>query len=241
MPRALDLTPLTEPVDSGDAAEFFAGVAREPGYNQWSRGFAVAGIVALSLLLLPFLGLAVLLVVLGIDGELQAPATPFDIGTMVAAFVTIAAIVAALVWALLRSIHSLERREEWWRLSRFGAANNLVFSPWAADPGYPGSTFRGQFVTLLDHFDSAEGGYGIVRVSRYKTRSSGDDHGYIAVRLTGPIEPMEPHLANLLFGLRVEITEGWLFAHPPRVFDLLDPATHERVFRIIDEIRGVRP
>ena len=244
MSRALDLTPLTEPVYRSDAAEFFAGVAREPGYRQWSRGFVIAGIVALSLLLLPFIGLVLLLVLLWIEGELVEPSTPFDLAAAVAAGLALALVPAALVWALLRVIHSLGRREEWLRLSRFAAANGLVFSPWREDPDYPGSTFRGQYVTLLDHFEPVEGGafgYGTVRIAKYSTRSSGVDHGYLAVRLVHPVEPLTPHLANLLHGLRVEIVDGWLFAHPTRPFDLLDPDTHGRMARIIDAVTESEP
>ena len=157
MTRSIDYRALSLPVLKSDVRAFKAAT-RASGVP-WAGSetgrlvgmgclIAMVGIILLAITLTAMLASIVALtqgapVVLGIAGIVLPPA-----------------VSAALLWL---TIHALMKSNElqwqnWFRLSRFAADNNLVFSGATPNPQYPGMIFnQGSSRKTINHFRSVDG------------------------------------------------------------------------------------
>jgi hypothetical protein len=203
MLRTIDYAPLTAPVARPDIASFREQVRDDPRYAGQSKvlqlvvlivGLSIGGFVVLTTVL------SAIPTLFSVDSAAGLVFAIFPLGFL-AAFVFIAVIVVRGLFA------QGGRWEGWLRLTRFGEANGLVFSPADANPDYPGAIFgQGRSRVALDHLRSAADRFFDYGNYRYVTGSGKNSTthtwGFMALSLDRALPHMvlDSRANNGLFG-----------------------------------------
>lgn len=207
MARTIDYAPLTDPVSSADLRAFRLQARALPGYGSTAGAaqviVTVVALVVIGLTMLSFLAILVPVVQSGFSYGFS-PQSAIVIGVPIL-FVAVFAVVIA---AAVRGGFSYGGRwETWLRLSRFAAANDLMFSPSDPNPQYPGAIFgQGENRFALDHLRSASDrflDYGNYRyVVGSGKNSSTHNWGFMALQLDRALPHMvlDSRANNGLFG-----------------------------------------
>jgi len=152
--HTIDYSALTDPVSKQEVATFKAET-RASGAT-WGSGALVQGL-AIGCAALVIAAVAIVLVGTFVSVSVNAFAasgSPTSLVGVVFPLLFLAGLVALSV-AGIRSALGMGNWEKWMRLSRFAAANQLVFSPSDPDPQYPGAIFgQGRSRKTLDHLRS---------------------------------------------------------------------------------------
>ncbi|MEP6478033.1 MAG: hypothetical protein ABJB03_01475 [Rhodoglobus sp.] len=170
--RTIDYSALTAPVSREEAKMFRAQARMQPAYASTSNvGAVIVVAVVASFFLFAFIGIASSFAQLITDlaqrgggaGLIPAIVIPLIIG---------AALVLTGIGVFRSVTGGSGRWANWLRMTRFAAANGLVFAPHDTDPAYPGAIFgQGRSRTVLNHFRSADGRFFDFGSYRYVTGS----------------------------------------------------------------------
>ena len=210
MTTTIDYTALTAPTTRA-AVNAFRTEMKAAGVN-WG-GSSIFGV-------LPVVFVFVLVVIFGvgsagrwITSSLASASDDLHLPSGLIAFLLSALLLGALgVWFWLRRNANWER---WMRLSRFAAANNLVYSPSSPDPQYPGSIFGlGSGRSALNHLRAQGTRFLDIGSYQYTTGSgkSRQTHnwGFMAFHLDRKL----PHML-----LDARSNNGWFGTNLPSNFD----------------------
>lgn len=154
MTRAIDYTALTNPVTKQDVAAFKAE-SKAAGRTWGSNGVVEGVAVGCAAVLFVFVAVSMIgsFIAMGASA-ISSSGSPVGYGAIFVAVLFLALIVVGIVLGV-RGAFGLGRWEKWMRLSRFASANQLVYSPFSADPQYPGAIFGlGRSRRAIDHLRS---------------------------------------------------------------------------------------
>lgn len=294
MDRAIDYTPLFVPVTPGELAAYRVDSARAiPGGSLRRFSSVITVVVATGVALVVFFMVVVPGIVL-VSGLATGPSDPFDLVALVPGAALLVAAVVGGVRAYRASRAAVEQRV---RMTRFAAANGLVFEPVSPGPAYPGAIFAlGSSRTVTDHFRTPDGRF--IHFGNYSyVTGSGKNRtthrwGFLAMQLDRALPHMllDSRANNGLFGettlpavfrrdqvlslegdfdryftlycptqyerdalyvftpdlmallideaapFDVEIVDQWLFVYATSHFALADPATYQRLLRIVSTV-----
>jgi hypothetical protein len=171
---ALDWTAFTAPVTPPQIQQWKA--AAKAAGHRWA-GNQTAQIVVLYVMLVPVIGLfaifGVALLAGGLIGLISGDTSTALFGGfgIVVGFLCFG-LVALSVWGLTKIVPNERRWERWLRLDWFARTNRMTFSPWDADPAYPGAIFHsGSSRRAVDHFRSVEGRFFDIGNFQFETRN----------------------------------------------------------------------
>lgn len=193
MDRVLDTTPLTEPIDPRELAEFVASAKRDSRYSHWRLTFPGCSLVFLGVALLAFSGYFALMAAMFIDGAAELDRPPGDWVTLAVAMTIIVGIYIGLGIAFVRLVRDPVQAEEVFRLRRFAERNDLRFSPEDPRPAYPirpfehpKSVMRNRFRPVgSDAFD-----FGLAYKPSQGKNDSSYERWFLAIELDRPL----PHI-----------------------------------------------
>ena len=213
MTRTVDYMPLIVPVTKDEVAAFKAET-RAAGIA-WGQG-AVAQGLAVGCVSVIIGVVAVVMVSTFVRVSADAFAStgsPVGLVGVLFPLLFLAGLVALGIGAL-RSVFGMRRWEKWMRLSRFAAANQLVFSASSPDPDYPGSIFgQGHSRKALDHLRSTSGRFLDMGNYQYETGSGKNrtthNWGFMALKLDRRL----PHMV-----LDSTANNGWFGTNLPSTF-----------------------
>lgn len=204
MDRTIDYTPLFVPVSPDEIAAFRVAHARTTATGTSEQVVAITRTIAAV-----SVGLAVVVVVVVpslaiIAGVASGSADVFDLVALVPAIV----IVAVAVWGFGRAFREWRvTGEQRLRMSRFAAANGLVFEQSSPAPNYPGVIFGlGTSRAVSDHFRTPEGRFIDFGNYRYVTGSGRNrtthQWGFLAMQLDRALPHMllDSRANNGVFG-----------------------------------------
>ncbi|MCU1439826.1 MAG: hypothetical protein JWP85_823 [Rhodoglobus sp.] len=203
MLRTIDYAPLTAPVSRQEVTAFRQQARADPRYA------ALGGVLQVVVLVFG-LGIGLFVVLTAIATILPALATTDGGAGLVFALFPLGflAVLVLIVLLVVRSFFGQGGRwEKWLRLTRFGEANGLDFSPADSDPQYPGAIFGlGRGRTALDHLRSAADRFFDYGNYRYVTgsgkNSTTHNWGFMALSLDRALPHMvlDSRANNGLFG-----------------------------------------
>ncbi|UYN84574.1 MAG: hypothetical protein KIT89_05185 [Microcella sp.] len=294
MDRTIDYTPLFAEVSRDDVVQYRAELARASTHAAHEHITRVVTWVIAALVIMT-MSLVVVFPLLVTVVAIASGARP--ITESVAALPGLVIVVVAVVLA----VRFLRSAQQSWqqrvRMSRFAAANGLIFEPRSPAPSYPGAIFGlGSSRLVTDHFRTPDGRFIDFGNYTYVTGSgkSRTTHrwGFLAMHLDRALPHMlldstanngmfgasnlptafrrdqvlslegdfdryftlycpkqyerdalyvfTPDLMALLIDeaapFDVEIIDRWLFVYAARPFPLADPATYQRLLRIVSTV-----
>jgi hypothetical protein len=202
----IDYTALTAPVTPADITGYKNAEKLKPGYSGTSSAVQVITVVLVAaffgFILLGFLFTGV---TVAISSAQDGSST--SILSLIFPLVFVG-LIAFLIYVIVRSvIRGGGQWERWYRLDRFAAANNLVFSRFDPNPQYPGSIFGiGDTKLAVDHLRSATDRFLDYGNYRYSTGSgknrSTRTWGFLALQMDRALPNMvlDSRANNGVFG-----------------------------------------
>jgi len=157
---SIDWSAFTQPVTPAQTQQWKA--AAKASGAKWA-GDGVARLVLVLVVLAPMILISGLFGFLAIAAAIAAfasggsAAVGSGVMSLVIAVISLA-LGALMVWVCRLVVPNERRWERWMRLQEFGRDNGLTFSPYDADPNYPGAIFgRGGSRAAIDHFRPVKG------------------------------------------------------------------------------------
>jgi len=211
--RTVDYTALTAPVTKQEVKAFKAEM-RASGVS-WGSGAVIKGL-AVGCAFIVLAAIAVTTLTSFVSMSSRAMADGGSPATLLSIVVPLAFIVGLVAVASvgLRSALGMRSWEKWMRLSRFAAANGLVFSASSPDPQYPGAIFgQGHSRKALDHLRSTGDRFLDMGNYRYTTgsgkNSTTHNWGFMALHLDRRL----PHMV-----LDSKANNSWFGTNLPSTF-----------------------
>lgn len=202
----IDYTALTDQVTAADVAAYKNAEQLKPGYSGTSTAIQVIIVVVIA----GFFGFILLgFLVSGVSVAISAARDGYAGGALTLVFpLVFVGVFAFILWVVVRSvIKGGGQWERWYRLDRFAAANNLVFSRSDPNPQYPGSIFGiGDTRLAVDHLRSATDRFLDYGNYRYSTGSGKNrttrTWGFLALQMDRALPNMvlDSRANNGLFG-----------------------------------------
>jgi hypothetical protein len=204
---ALQPTPRTFPFDVRPLTERADPAAVRRFHSELKRRFPASATSTVAIILVALIALPVLGIGITVFGTLLTAFVERGLGLLAAPVVLSAlAVVALLVWLLVRRLGGLSRERKY-RLDGFARANGMSYLPTLRDPQLPGMIFRrGSSRTARDILRGEQPRF--VEFANYEyTTGSGKNQtthrwGYVAIHLGTPL----PHIVldavgnNSVFG-----------------------------------------